>query len=198
MVVGTRVTLTATPQPGSRFNLWGGACQGSGSCEVVMNEDTHVRAAFAALPVEPKQPTLTVSGATSGSPPSCSLSTGASKVRLGRLKAGKAKQGKVTADTVAVGVRCDQAAVVTLHPVLTEKLPRKAHKHRARLRELALAPLSASVNVGETGVLSVRIPASAVRQLYGNAKERLALTLDATNANGASAASAAVSLLKAL
>jgi hypothetical protein len=51
---GTAVTLTATPNAGSTFAGWSGACSGTGSCAVTMNSNQAVTAAF----------TLTVSGST--------------------------------------------------------------------------------------------------------------------------------------
>ncbi|HEY0995102.1 MAG TPA: Ig-like domain-containing protein [Gemmatimonadaceae bacterium] len=47
-VVGTTVTLTATPATGSTFAGWSGACTGTGSCVVVMNSDRAVTATFTA------------------------------------------------------------------------------------------------------------------------------------------------------
>lgn len=47
------VTLTATPQPGSTFVQWTGACSGSAtSCQVTMASDLSVFAQFGAVPVE--------------------------------------------------------------------------------------------------------------------------------------------------
>ena len=44
---GTIVTLTATADPGSTFNGWGGGgCAGTGACQVTMNQDTNVVASF--------------------------------------------------------------------------------------------------------------------------------------------------------
>ena len=43
---GTVVTLTATPQSGSTFAGWGGACSGTGSCQVTMDANRSVTATF--------------------------------------------------------------------------------------------------------------------------------------------------------
>lgn len=46
-MVGTSVTLTATPDAGSAFSGWsGGGCSGTGTCTVTMNADTTVTAMF--------------------------------------------------------------------------------------------------------------------------------------------------------
>jgi hypothetical protein len=42
------VTLTATPAGGATFNGWGGACSGTGSCNVTMNSEENVTAMFSA------------------------------------------------------------------------------------------------------------------------------------------------------
>jgi hypothetical protein len=44
---GTSVTLTATPDAGSGFTAWSGACSGAGSCLVTMDAAKSVTAAFA-------------------------------------------------------------------------------------------------------------------------------------------------------
>jgi uncharacterized protein (TIGR03437 family) len=43
---GTAVTLTATPNTGSTFAGWSGACSGTGSCTVTMSSNQAVTAAF--------------------------------------------------------------------------------------------------------------------------------------------------------
>lgn len=48
---GTRVTLTATPLPGSTFGRWsGGGCGGTRTCVLTIGADTSVSAAFALTP----------------------------------------------------------------------------------------------------------------------------------------------------
>jgi hypothetical protein len=61
---GTSVTLTADASPGSTFDGWGGACSGTGTCQVAMNSQTSVTANFVA---NPNQYTLTVTKTGSGS-----------------------------------------------------------------------------------------------------------------------------------
>jgi len=46
---GTTVTLTATPDAGSRFDGWGGACAGTGSCAVALDQARTVSASFSAV-----------------------------------------------------------------------------------------------------------------------------------------------------
>ena len=47
---GTKVTLTATAAPGSKFSRWTGACAGASACTVTMNQARRVTAAFALKP----------------------------------------------------------------------------------------------------------------------------------------------------
>jgi hypothetical protein len=53
---GTSITLTASPNPGSEFVAWAGACTASGSsstCSLVMSGDTNILAVFASLTCVP-------------------------------------------------------------------------------------------------------------------------------------------------
>jgi List-Bact-rpt repeat protein len=43
---GTTVTLTPSPEAGSAFDHWSGACTGSGACQVTMDADRSVTATF--------------------------------------------------------------------------------------------------------------------------------------------------------
>ena len=47
-VTGAQVSLTATPQAGSQFFHWGGACSGFGDCDVTMDSSRQVFAVFGA------------------------------------------------------------------------------------------------------------------------------------------------------
>ncbi len=57
----SEVTLNATPATGWAFTGWGGACSGTGACNVTMSQNQNVSATFTQLPV-----TLTVSVVGSG------------------------------------------------------------------------------------------------------------------------------------
>lgn len=48
--VGSEVTLTAEPAPGSELRAWSDACTGAGACRVAMDGDRTVGATFAPLP----------------------------------------------------------------------------------------------------------------------------------------------------
>jgi alpha-tubulin suppressor-like RCC1 family protein len=62
--VGTSVTLTATPDAGSAFSGWSGACNGTGTCTVTLGAITNVAAFFS--PIGSAAPFL-LTAANSGS-----------------------------------------------------------------------------------------------------------------------------------
>ena len=53
----TVVNLTASAAPGSTFTGWGGACSGSGACQVTMNTPKLVTATFTLNPATLRYPT---------------------------------------------------------------------------------------------------------------------------------------------
>jgi len=59
---GSNITLSASPDEGSRFVAWGGACTGSGSCVVQMTQDQAVSATFEQIVASDSTLTVTVSG----------------------------------------------------------------------------------------------------------------------------------------
>ena len=61
--VNGQVTLTAAAAAGSTFAGWGGACSGTGTCQVTMSADMSVSATFTAIP--PGSPTPVLTGAPS-------------------------------------------------------------------------------------------------------------------------------------
>src|SRR5437764_6915523 len=116
--------------------------------------------------------------------PRCTLTAG-SKVTVVR------RRGKVARGTVRVSVRCDQTAGVKLTAVLTDA-PAKHHGHKPPAKHFRLPAINATVGAGRTAVLKLSLPAAAVTDLQHHAKESLAISLTASNANGTSQASAHV------
>ncbi len=60
---GARVTLTAAPASGSRFERWSGACSGTAPCQITMDRDQAVSAIFTLLK---RRLTVTVNGTGNG------------------------------------------------------------------------------------------------------------------------------------
>ncbi len=60
------MTLTATPDAGSTFASWGGACTGTGTCNVTMTAARNVSVTFNKIPVTSYVLTVTKTGPGSG------------------------------------------------------------------------------------------------------------------------------------
>jgi hypothetical protein len=61
---GTQVSLSAAAASGSTFTGWGGACSGTGSCDITMGADHDVSATFTQNPPPPKAPDTKITQAT--------------------------------------------------------------------------------------------------------------------------------------
>jgi Divergent InlB B-repeat domain/Bacterial Ig domain/Glucodextranase, domain B len=67
---GTSITLTATPDAGSSFSSWGGACAGTNNtCTITMNQSENVTAAFNTNPppADTTPPTISIVSPTNNS-----------------------------------------------------------------------------------------------------------------------------------
>ena len=71
---GTQVALTATPASGWSFTGWGGACGGTGACNVTMNSAQSVSATFIQVTVT-LSVNVTGNGAVTSSPPGINCGT---------------------------------------------------------------------------------------------------------------------------
>jgi hypothetical protein len=167
--VGTQVTLTASPDTGlgAEFVGWSGAgCAGTGTCTITVPAGSNptVMASFTEPP-----------------PADCALKP-SPKVALKGPKAGQ----------VVLNLKCDQTAAFTLGAFVTVRW-RNAGKKRSHTWPLA----------GRSGNAQVETPAAVVMMLPKAALRRLreehlsafvSFELDATNANGATAATARLKL----
>ena len=86
---GTVVTLTATPASGSTFSGWGGACAGTGTCNVTMDAPRSVSAGFTPINATPPPDPATVASsidptvATNINTATAFLYTGANPIQTG-------------------------------------------------------------------------------------------------------------------
>ncbi len=166
---GTSVSLSAAPATGSTFAGWSGACSGTGACSVTMSSDQAVTATFTKTPPPPPPPTCTVKAKSSRVP----------------LKTSK-KHGKK--GTLKFGVHCDQAANVKL----TGKVKATSGKKHKTFK---LSTARGSVAAGASDTFTLKLSGAALRALAAGAKESVSVTLNASDANGTSTASARIGRL---
>ena len=110
---GTGVTLTATPESGSVFSGWSGACSGTGACNVTMSQARSVTATFtlqgsAPVCLVPKLKGKTLAAAR-GALTSAHCATGKVTKKFSRVK-----KGRVISQRPAPGTSLAAGAKVNL------------------------------------------------------------------------------------
>lgn len=161
LTAGTQAALVATPAAGSIFSRWGGACEGTGACDLTLTSDLQVTATFTA---EPRT-----------SPPSCRITSTEVTVKHAP------KAGYLVSK-----VSCNQTATVKLEGLITEEPHAKGNRRHLGHRAFRLTPVQASLAATTTKTLALRIPAQALTDLRNRAKESLKLTLVAHGVSGTS------------
>jgi hypothetical protein len=121
--VGTKVTLTATAATGSRFAGFSGACTGTGSCRVTLDQAREVIAAFEKVPNGVVRVTATakVKAGKAMLKVSCA-GRGACKGKLKLLARVGSERKRVTIGTTSFSVAADASR--TLRIGLTRKAKR--------------------------------------------------------------------------
>jgi hypothetical protein len=116
----TKVTLTATPEPGSTFEGWGGDCEGTAgnTCELTMLEDQNVSAAFDQSPGPPSPPTPPVNG-------QAKLRVTKIKPKKPKVKRGRKVKIKVTGKNAGDSTANNAKLCVKLNKKVKKKLKPK-------------------------------------------------------------------------
>jgi hypothetical protein len=117
--------------------------------------------------------TKTITYTVKANPPACTVKQPSSTVSL--PPSGKRPTG--AQGELHVTITCNQ-------PVRTRVTGTLTSVFRTRSRTFALGPVSASALEGRAETVSIKLPAGALSQLEGGAKQSVLLTLTATNSNG--------------
>ena len=103
------------------------------------------------------------------------------------LKKPKRKHAsKQSAGTLALRLTCNQAASVKLTGQVTALIGKKPKHGKQRAKVFSVKPKRASVRSAVALTLTIKLPAAAIAALRHGAKESVAFTLTASNANGTS------------
>jgi hypothetical protein len=152
------------------------------------------------LPAGPAPPAGSGSGSVAGSghKPSCKLTVKTDNVLVPlKTRAHKGKTKPHTSPgTLALTVKCDQAATTALAGKLVEQLEKNGKHGSGHTKTLRLGPIRGSVRAGVVVALTVKLPGAAISALERKAKESVTFTLNATNANGTSLTTAKNAKLK--
>jgi uncharacterized repeat protein (TIGR02543 family) len=174
--LGATVTLTATPDAGSKFTGWsGGGCSGTASCTVTIRSPTSVTATFAKT-------------TTTGPPAkaSCFLAIVSALVTPAGARGG----GKSRPPSLTLRYSCSASAAVTISGAVTERLPH--HKTKT----FHLKPIHASVGIGRENTVVVKLPGAVVAGLRKHRRESAAFVLVARSTGGSSRSKATVGRLR--
>jgi hypothetical protein len=118
--------------------------------------------------------------------PACSLSVSSSKVLVHKHHGSKA-----SLDALVLKAKCSQTVTGRLTGTLTEHLSKKKSKR------VKLPSAKVTLRPGTTATFHLKLPSAAIRALLKHVKESVALTLSASNANGAATASTSVGRVRA-
>jgi Fe-S cluster biogenesis protein NfuA len=177
---GTEVELTASPEEGSEFLKWGGACSGTGSCQVTMSTAKSVSATFKAIPTH--KLTVAKSGTGQGrvvsSPPITAIDCGT--VCEAKLQAGTEVELIATPDPGSEFFKWSGACAGTGPCEVTMSAGKSVH---ATFKEAPKFMLSV-IKTGPGSVTSSPAGIECGTQCAHEYSAGTALTLSATPARG--------------
>ena len=134
--------------------------------------------------------------ATFNKPPRCTLRVTSNQVLLAKPKPTHGRKSSASVGTLSLNATCNQAVAVKLTGTLTELLGHKPKHGKQKTTTFRLGPLRGSLHAGVGRTLALQLPHGALSGLQSKARESVALTLVATNANGTGRARETIASLK--
>jgi hypothetical protein len=131
-------------------------------------------------------------------PPTCVVTPKSPRVTVASARMASAARTtkRKKPGLLAVEVKCDQGAVLTLTANLTDRAKVKAG-HRPKSKTFHLGPIMATVSGGLPKTLTLKLPKGALADLKRKHRESVTLKLLARNPNGSSQTTATIAALKA-